>query len=370
MDLTGNKVKTALIMLTLFVGAMSAGIVVMFCSFFVSEANKAYQNAQPHDIVIKTGGFSQEILGEIRNLPEVGSAENRRRLTARMVTGDKKINTNLIVLGDTNTIDVLRKSDGSVDLPGLEENELYLERAALEEVDKKPGDTLEVILEGNRVYELKIRELVYDAVTEPYTLEGDIVAFINQDTLGLLTGQKGFNEILLRVTGGNSSRERNMLVAKRAADLLESRGIAVNETEVPQPGTFYATQAMEAITIIMTLIGSLSVLLGVSLIVNIINSMMLQHIRQIGIMKAVGGQLLFHLPAVKYHGIRFRRHKPYFFGATGFSFNHVTGVKAPCFYCFKALCRSGYLFYPACFFIIAECQNSIRHETAGVFDGL
>ncbi|HEX2945250.1 MAG TPA: ABC transporter permease [Clostridia bacterium] len=289
MDLLANKIKTALIMLTLFVGSMSVGIVAMFGSFFVPEANRIYQNAQPHDIVIRTGGFSPEILGEIRSLPEVESAEARRRLTARLAAGNKKINMNLIVLGDTNTIDILRKSDGSDNLPKLSENELYLERAVLKDVNKKQGDTAEVILEGNRAFKLKIREIVYDAVTEPYTLEGDITAYINQDTLKLLTGLEGFNEVLIRAVGDNSSRERNALVARKAGDLLESRGITVNETEVPQPGTFYATQALNAITIIMTLIGSLSILLGVSLIVNIINSMMLQHIRQIGIMKAIGG---------------------------------------------------------------------------------
>ncbi|MBP7177160.1 MAG: FtsX-like permease family protein [Thermoclostridium sp.] len=292
MDLVGNKTKTALMMLTLFVGAMAVGIVVMFSSFFVPEANKAYQNAQPHDAVIKTDGFSTDILAEITGMPEIKSAEARRKLTVRMVAGDKKINTDLIVLGETNTIDVIRKSDGSDYLPGLGKNELYLERAALEDVDKRPGDTVEVFLEGNRVYKLKIRELVYDAVTEPYTLEGDIVAFINEDTLKLLTGQEGFNEILIRVTGDNSSRDRNTIAAKSVSNLLEAAGITVNEIEVPQPGTFYATQALNAITIIMTLIGSLSILLGIFLIINIINSMMVQHIRQIGIMKAIGGKTL------------------------------------------------------------------------------
>ncbi|NLL07025.1 MAG: ABC transporter permease [Clostridiaceae bacterium] len=288
-DLVNNKSKTFSIMLTMFVGLMAVGIVVMFSIFFVPEAYRAYYSAEPYDALIKSESFHSDILDEIQNFPDVKDVDGRNKVLARLDLGEKVLNANLIVMGRKNSINKIRRSDGTEKLLKLNENEIFLERATLVDINRKPGEKIKVVIDGRTEHELVIKDIVYDAVTEPYTIEGDAVAFINQDTLENLSGDRKYNEVMIKVAGDNTSKERNSRVINQVAKFMETKGIEVLEIEVPEPGVFYATQAMDAISIIMMLIGSLAILLGVSLIINIFNSMMVQHISQIGIMKAIGG---------------------------------------------------------------------------------
>jgi putative ABC transport system permease protein len=199
------------------------------------------------------------------------------------------LNADFIAFDGTNRIHKLKKGDDSDVLPELKANEVFIDRAAMKDIKKVPGDMINVQYKGQN-YDFLIKDTVYDATTEPYMLEGDVISFVNQDTFEILTGDGRFKEINLIVEGDNSNKEYNLTVARRVADFMEANGLEIEEIDVPNPQDFYASEILEAVTIIMVLLGSISVLLGVALIINNINNIMLQQTKYIGIMKAIGGQ--------------------------------------------------------------------------------
>jgi putative ABC transport system permease protein len=159
----------------------------------------------------------------------------------------------------------------------------------MKDIGKEPGDWIKVLYNGQK-FELLIKDTVYDATSEPYMLEGDVISFVNQDTFETLTGNGHFTEVTLTVERDNSDKEHNLEVTRRVAAFMESKGLEIEEIDVPNPGDFYASEILESVTIILILLGSMAVLLGVALIINNINNIMLQQTKYIGIMKAIGGQ--------------------------------------------------------------------------------
>lgn len=289
-DLLRNKSKSILIILTLFVGMISVGIVVMINSVFAPDVYNAYLKAIPKDASIKcSSGYDNEILNEIQSIGGVKAASGTNRITARLQTDSGTLNADLIVIDGSNSINKLRKSDDSDILPTLQANEIFFDRAAMKDIGKAPGDNITILYQG-REFEVTIKEAVYDATSEPYMLEGDVISFINQDTFETLTGDGRFNEVNIIVDGDNSDQKYNLSVAKKVATLMELKGIEVDEIDVPIPGDFYANEILDMITIILIILGSMSVLLGVALIINNVNNIMLQQTKYIGIMKAIGGR--------------------------------------------------------------------------------
>lgn len=289
-DLLKNKSKSILIILTLFIGMLSVGVVVMINTVFVPDVYNEYFKAIPKDASIKcSSGYDNALLNEIEMIEGVEAASGANRVTVRLLLDNGTLNADFIAIDGTNRINKLRRSDDSDILPELGTNEVFFDRAAIADIGKKVGDNISVLYKG-QTFEFLIKDTVYDATAEPYMLEGDVISFVNLDTFGILTNDNHFNEVNITVEGDNSYKEYNLEVARRVADFMELNGLEIDEIYVPNPGDFYASEILEAVTIILLLLGSMSVLLGVALIINSINNLMLQQTKYIGIMKAIGGR--------------------------------------------------------------------------------
>jgi putative ABC transport system permease protein len=74
-DLLRNKSKSILIILTMFVGMLSVGVVVMINTIFVPDVYKVYRQAIPKDASIKcSSGFDNSLLKEIAKIDGVKAA--------------------------------------------------------------------------------------------------------------------------------------------------------------------------------------------------------------------------------------------------------------------------------------------------------
>ncbi len=80
-------------------------------------------------------------------------------------------------------------------------------------------------------------------------------------------------------------------VAAAARDnVLEPAGVDVHRVAVQHTPRYHGQNLTDMIILVLTLVGGLILLLGVFLVLNTVNALMAQQIRQIGVMKAVGGQ--------------------------------------------------------------------------------
>lgn len=291
MDLSINKLKTAFILTTLLFTNIVFGIVIMISQTLTPEIRKEYFKAAPAEVIIKCSAYQRDILDQLKKIPEIEEIKGGTTLSAQLVDNSKKYNMNLIVLDESNRVNILKNKDGTNSIPTLQKNEIFIERAAEGELGKLPGEAIDIIIENQISSQLILNDYVYDASTEPFTLEGDVCAYITPDTCKNLTGDDSFHEIYFTVKG-DKSKSYNETICNKAVQMLTSAGLTVYETEVVKPDSFYASFALQAINLILSVLGILIIVMACSLIINIYNSMMLQQVKIIGIMKSYGGSAL------------------------------------------------------------------------------
>lgn len=290
MDLIKNKSKAVLMILTIFVGLLAVGTITMITTVFFPDVHRQYDAANPYQAKIKCDRIPAGVVDELYDIPGIKDAEGRNHAIIRLLLGEKSLNADLIMLDGKNLINKLRKSDGSYEIDKLKKGEIFIERACFPDVGKRPGDTIQAIIDGKDVIGLTVGDLVYDAASEPYMIEGDVYVYTLGNTFEMLMGTGHYNEVLLTVEGDTTNKQHIYDISVKAAEFLSSKGIRVNEVDVPEPGTFPSSEIMEGVMIILILLGGMSVVLGISLVSNVINSTMMQHIKQIGIMKAIGAR--------------------------------------------------------------------------------
>ncbi|NJN83420.1 MAG: ABC transporter permease [Caldilineaceae bacterium] len=78
-------------------------------------------------------------------------------------------------------------------------------------------------------------------------------------------------------------------IANDVADKIERSGRVVQRVNVPTPGKLPLQDLFDAISLLLTPLGLLALALSSFLVINTISAMMAQQVRQIGIMKSIGG---------------------------------------------------------------------------------
>jgi putative ABC transport system permease protein len=103
-------------------------------------------------------------------------------------------------------------------------------------------------------------------------------------------GEEPFNRLLVRLDA--FSRGGAVEVAERIEDRLERMGLTVGGYEIEDPQVHPMQKQVEAVLIVLAVMGGLSLALSAFLIVNTVNAILVREVRQIGVMKAVGARLL------------------------------------------------------------------------------
>jgi putative ABC transport system permease protein len=101
---------------------------------------------------------------------------------------------------------------------------------------------------------------------------------------------RGFDELDVVVDGDAMNKEHVRAVAEDVRDKVETSGREVSFTWIPTPGKHPAAESIDPINMILGVLGLLSLVLSGFLVINTMQAQLAQQTRQIGIMKAVGGQ--------------------------------------------------------------------------------
>jgi putative ABC transport system permease protein len=98
-----------------------------------------------------------------------------------------------------------------------------------------------------------------------------------------------FDTLLVTVTDRKTDRDYLQEVGDTIRDRVRLDGKAFGSVRVPQePGKHPANQAVTGIVALMTALGVASLIMSGFLVINTVSAVLAQHVRQIGMMKAVG----------------------------------------------------------------------------------
>jgi putative ABC transport system permease protein len=294
-DLRANKTRTLLTILTIAVGVFAIGFVTGVGAIFMPDMDADFQAANPHSAMLYSEPFGDDLVAAVRQVPGVADAEGRRFLQVRLILPDgNRANTLLTGLASLEAARLSRiRPDGNISLPPLADGEIWIERSSLEMLKVKAGDRVQIELPDGSVMELRVVGLVRD-VSIPSTMFTETInGVVNPATLQKLGGVSSqdspYTELLFSVSERKRDDKYVTQVAKAVAEQMQANGVKVSSIQVNSPGRHFSSDIASGVMMVLTILGVLIVLLSMFLVVNTITTLLGQHIRQIGIMKAIGG---------------------------------------------------------------------------------
>ncbi len=297
-DLSSHKSRTALVVLSIAVGVFAIAVVMGGRGVLLREFDEDYASSQPPDAAYTTSDFGAGQLREVQRQPEVSLAEARRRVSLRFTTSATPADStagwpsiNLWALPSFSNMQISRISPekGAEWPPGP--GVVILERSALQADDYKVGDVITVETSAGNRTQLRIGGFAHDINAFPTTFTGTVIGYVSMETLADLDEPTQFNHLSVVFSGQDLTRaETSRMAASLRDDVLAPAGIQVYNVQVPKPGSHFLGDIFKAVSLLLLALGVLALALSAFLVINTVSAIMAQQVRQVGIMKSVGGR--------------------------------------------------------------------------------
>lgn len=288
-DLWGNKVRTALVVLSIAIGVFAIGMIIGTDIMLRQDLTRGYLDTEPASAILYLSPFNEELVHVARGVRGVVEAEGRRRFSMRVEVSP----------GQWKTIDVRAFSDfEDMRLSKIAPEEgawppqpgaLMIERASLPLLEASVGDMLTVRLPDGRTRKMPIQGLVHDVSRPPAQFTGDPSAYITLTTLDSLGLDRTFSELHILVDK-NATAEEVGAVVEQVERKVERAGYTISRTRIPPPDEHPVQSIIDPILLILGVLGALSLFASSFLVINIMSGLLSQQTQQIGIMKMVGAR--------------------------------------------------------------------------------
>lgn len=291
MDFWGNKSRTILTVLTIMVGTFAVGFTGNMNLYMLESLDSDYLSTSPSEGTISAYPMDDDIVRMAREIPGVEAVEGIALATASLIRpGQEPIDILFTGIKDLDalTVNKIKPARGELVLPTLGDKEILIDSSAAV-LGYKLGDAVVIELPDGKRRELKMAGYVHDIGAPPYTLARMVGAYVTPQTLEWLGGQSSYNQLLVSVTENQTDAAHVTQVTQAVADRVERAGATVYFVNVYRPGHHPAWDIMQGVFFLLSVLGYMTVFLSAFLVINTIIALMTQQTRQIGIMKAVGG---------------------------------------------------------------------------------
>lgn len=290
-DIWGNKARTLLVVFSIAIGVFAIGLVATTQGLLARNMDESYESVNPADITYLAPAFTQEVVDAAKARSEVADASGRRYFQARIrVNNDQWKNATFYALPDYEDIPIKKITSLEGDYPPGD-GEVLLEKSTLKILDIEIGDTLTIQAPNGQEYQLRMGGTVQDMNVFPSNFSGSANAYVDFNTLAALGEPPVFNQLDVTVAGNGLSEDEVREAAIQLRDgVLREQGVGVLAMIVYPPDQHPLTDIINTLSIFLGAIGFLALFLAVFLVINTINAIVSNQIRQIGVMKAVGAR--------------------------------------------------------------------------------
>jgi putative ABC transport system permease protein len=285
-DLWDNKLRTFLVVLSTAVGVFALGLVFGLSDVMRTRMTESHRASLFPHIIFYTGSFDQDVVEAIQREPGVADAEGEDGTSLRWkFEGETDWRDGYVLARDdyeTQRMNLLGLLGGRWPAG----RKLAVERLSSQYFGVPMGATILVEF-GRNERRLPVEGVVRHSQVFPPQFGGDAVFFGDAETVAWLAGRlEGYNRLNVRLE--SFSEEGANEAADRIEDRLARMGVGVGFFEVVDPAVHWFQQQMDAVLLILTVLGVLSLGLSGFLIINMMNATIAQQVWQIGVMKAVG----------------------------------------------------------------------------------
>jgi putative ABC transport system permease protein len=288
-ELIQHKSRTVLVILSIAVGIVAIGAIAG--AFFVLPADMAasYAASNPPNIEILTDPFDQDLVDTISGMPGVGDVEGQRRTTVRaeVAPGDWRP-LRLVAVTDPGAQQVNRLLPMSGQRQP-QDNELLLANKGAERLGVHTGELLTIELADGAIRQMRVAGVAMDLGGGFGAIVGTDVAYVSRDTLTWLHEPDNYNRLALTVAEGGDDLAHIRAVADQVVDRLERSGREAYARSEQLRSKHPLQNIITALLGVLGLLGMLVLFLSGALITNTLSALLAQQLRQVGIMKLVGG---------------------------------------------------------------------------------
>lgn len=291
-DFWSNRGRTFLIIITIAVGAFAVGFNSSLGLYMNESMDGDFLSANPSEAEVYASGLNDEIVDAAREVAGVEAVEGYSSVSAQIVKADGtlvNVRFTSVEIPAEMTLNFLKPALGETGIPSYADKQTILDASAAP-LGYEPGDTILIELGDGKRRELTFTGYAHSVTGIPYNLAQAADAYVTPDTLEWLGGNVDeYDRLSISVAEKQTDAEHVTAVAQAVADRLKDAGSTVYFVSVYQPGHHFAYSITQGVFFVLGVLGYLTVLLSGFLIVNTITALMTQHTRQIGIMKATGG---------------------------------------------------------------------------------
>lgn len=287
-DLWGNRTRTLLVVVSIAVGVFVVGMVAGSRQIILRGMADDYAAANPASATLSMTPFGGGLLRTVRRVPGVGTAEGRATMPARISTdGTTWHDLTLYALPDYHHIRLNRvwPQQGAWPPPP---HQILIERASLAALDVPIGATVRVELPDGTRRALRVAGSAHDINLPSTQVSGMSYGYVAFGTLGWLGQPRAYNQLSIAVDRQTRNRAYILRIAARVRAVVERDGYTVISTVVPTPGKLWVYDAVQSMLLLLEVLGVLSLCMSGFLVVTTIAALLAQHLRQIGVMKAIG----------------------------------------------------------------------------------
>jgi putative ABC transport system permease protein len=305
-DLVAHKTRTALVVLSIAVGIFAILVVMGGRGILIQAFDTNFPKSNPSNAVLTTTGFDQLLVDRVRRAEGVGDAEGRRTVSLRYRRGDlaavidppdqiaqaqRQTSITLTAAHDWTTSRLEEVfPQGTTPWPP-KRGEIVLETSDTQVSTLNVGDVITVDTDAGDKKLLRVAGFAHDINAFPAMFIGKISGYVTLETMADLGVDSGMDTMLIKLDVPDLTRaEATRIVSKIRDDIIAPAGVRTLNTQVPEPGSHRLGDIFKAVSILLLVLGVMALALSGFLVVNTVSALLTQQVRQVGIMKAIGGR--------------------------------------------------------------------------------
>ncbi len=287
-DMFAQPGSSLLVVVVLAAGVFEIGALLYKYALMQPVLGSMYGETRPASAVLTTDRTSDTLLDSVRQVRGVGDAVVRPVVMARVRKGSGEWIPSMLQVTrdfDHQRMDIFT-SDQGVWPPGP--GDVLLERTALRVAGVSIGDSLTVRTPDGAERVLRVAGTAYAPGMAPAWMEHLVTGFVSWDSPLHGEGAGGVEEIRIVVADHPFEEGHVREVADSVKAMLERQGHPVSRTFVPTPGRHPHADQMDAFLFLLAAFGLIGFVLSSMLVASIMNALLAEQVRQIGILKAIG----------------------------------------------------------------------------------
>ncbi len=289
-DLQAAQGRMVMMVLAIAVSIFGVGTIMSAYTILTREVSRNYLDTNPASAFLELDKVDDTVVQSVLQQPNVADAEATSWVMARVEIKPNEWRPLLLfVIPDFNTLrlDKFLPESGAWPPPA---QTILLERLALPLTNAEVGNAVTVQTPNGQKQSIVISGLVHDPGLAPAWQEQTVYGYITPDTLAWL-GESSTLQILKVSFKGQPTDIKTVDAAVSELALwLQTQGRTVEEIRVPPPGLHPHQSQMNSILVMLLIFSLMALVLSAILTATMINGLLAQQIRQIGIMKAIGAR--------------------------------------------------------------------------------